>query len=63
MENLVENQDEHYNLINRLVEINNQLEQLWIYHPLNPHKLDIVNTYSVLENELGRIKCEIEKGF
>jgi hypothetical protein len=63
MENLVENQDAQYDLINRLVEINNQLEQLWVYHPLNPHKLDIEDTYSVLKNEMEKIKCKIDEKF
>jgi len=48
-------------LINDLIAVSNVMDELWHYHPDNPHKKDIVHEYKVLEEIQNDVEREIRE--
>tara|TARA_R110000744_G_scaffold320805_1_gene426932 strand:- start:1090 stop:1287 length:198 start_codon:yes stop_codon:yes gene_type:complete len=55
--------DEHAEMLNRLFEIEDQIQELWTYHPENPDAVDIVIEFNELQREASTIESYLqEKG-
>jgi len=55
-----EKQKEKAQLINDVIFYSKRLEDLWRYHPENPKRLDVVEEYNYLKNEIKFLEKEIE---
>jgi len=55
-----EKQKEKAQLINDVIFYSKRLEDLWNYHPENPKRLDVVEEYNYLKNEIKFLEKEIE---
>jgi hypothetical protein len=55
-----EKQKEKAQLINDVIFYSKRLEDLWQYHPENPKRLDVVEEYNYLKNEIKFLEKEIE---
>jgi len=55
-----EKQKEKSQLINDVIFYSKRLEDLWNYHPENPKRLDVVEEYNYLKNEIKFLEKEIE---
>ena len=50
-------------MLNRLFEIEDQIQELWTYHPENPDAVDIVIEFNELQREASTIESYLqEKG-
>ena len=47
---------EKADLINRLMEIEEQLQDLWEYHPDNPNGVDVVDQFNKLQRDASGIE-------
>jgi hypothetical protein len=56
-----EKQNLKANLINDVIFYTNRLEDLWQYHPENPKKLDVVDEYNALKNEIHLLEDRIQQ--
>tara|TARA_R110000772_G_scaffold175032_1_gene286901 strand:- start:1188 stop:1385 length:198 start_codon:yes stop_codon:yes gene_type:complete len=55
--------EEHAEMLNRLFEIEDQIQELWTYHPENPDAVDIVIEFNELQREASTIESYLqEKG-
>jgi hypothetical protein len=51
---------EKVDLINRLMEIEEQLQDLWEYHPENPDGIDIVAMFNDLQRDAATIESYLQ---
>jgi hypothetical protein len=51
---------EKADLINRLMEIEDQLQDLWEFHPDNPDGVDIVTTFNDLQRDASTIESYLQ---
>ena len=51
---------EKVDLINRLMEIEEQLQELWDYHPDNPNGVDIVAAFNDLQRDAATIESYLQ---
>ena len=55
--------EEHAEMLNRLFEIEDQIQELWTYHPENPDAVDVVIEFNELQREASTIESYLqEKG-
>ena len=47
---------EKVDLINRLMEIEDRIEELWEFHPDNPDAIDIVEEFNKLQRDAAGIE-------
>ena len=47
---------EKVDLINRLMEIEERIEELWEFHPDNPDALDVVDEFNKLQRDASGIE-------
>ncbi len=47
---------EKADLINRLVEIEDRIEELWEFHPDNPDAIDVVDEFNKLQRDASGIE-------
>ena len=47
---------EKVDLINRLMEIEERIEELWEFHPDNPNAIDIVDEFNKLQRDASGIE-------
>lgn len=52
---------EKADLINALVEIEDRIDELWEYHPENPHRIDVEDEFERLQMTAVGIKTRIEE--
>lgn len=48
-------------LINDLIQLNTILEEVWSYHPDNPSRIDVEDTYNMLVNQISNLKKIIDE--
>jgi len=51
---------EKANLLNRLLEIEEQLQDLWEFHPDNPDAVDVVIRFNDLQRDASTIESYLE---
>jgi len=51
---------EKADLINRLMEIEEQIQDLWEFHPDNPNAIDIVTRFNDLQRDASTIESYLE---
>jgi len=51
---------EKADLINRLVEVEEQIQDLWEFHPDNPNAVDVVTKFNDLQREAHSIESYLE---
>ena len=51
---------EKADLINRLMEIEEQIQDLWEFHPDNPNAIDIVARFNDLQRDASTIESYLE---
>ena len=51
---------EKADLINRLVEVEEQIQDLWEFHPDNPNAVDVVTKFNDLQREASSIESYLE---
>jgi len=51
---------EKANLLNRLLEIEEQLQDLWEFHPDNPDAVDVVTRFNDLQRDASTIESYLE---
>ena len=51
---------EKADLINRLIEIEEQIQDLWEFHPDNPNAVDIVTRFNDLQRDASTIESYLE---
>lgn len=51
---------EKADLINRLVEVEEQIQDLWEFHPDNPNVVDVVTKFNDLQREASSIESYLE---
>ena len=51
---------EKADLINRLMEIEEQIQDLWEFHPDNPNAVDIVTRFNDLQRDASTIESYLE---
>ena len=56
-----EKQELKIELVNEAIFLNDRLEDLWLYHPENPKKIDVVWEYNNIKNELDLIEDRIQQ--
>jgi len=47
---------EKVDLINRLMEIEDRIEELWEFHPDNPDAIDVVDQFNKLQRDASGIE-------
>ena len=47
---------EKVDLINRLMEIEDRIEELWEFHPDNPDAIDVVDEFNKLQRDASGIE-------
>ena len=47
---------EKVDLINRLMEIEERIEELWEFHPDNPNAIDVVDEFNKLQRDASGIE-------
>jgi len=48
-------------LVNDLIAVSTVMEELWDYHPDNPHKKDVVKEFDILKNIKSDILEEMDE--
>lgn len=51
---------EKADLINRLIEVEEQIQDLWEFHPDNPNVVDVVTKFNDLQREASSIESYLE---
>ena len=51
---------EKADLLNRLFEIEEQLQDLWEFHPDNPNSVDVVTRFNDLQRDASTIESYLE---
>jgi len=55
--------EQYSEMLNRLFEIEEQIAELWTYHPENPNAVDVVIEFNELQREASSIESYLqEKG-
>jgi|VirMetMinimDraft_7_1064189.scaffolds.fasta_scaffold92837_4 hypothetical protein len=52
---------EKADLINALVEIEDRIDELWEFHPDNPHRVDVEDEFHRLQATVVAIQTRIEE--
>lgn len=47
-------------LINKLIDLGNESDSLWEYHPDNPNKIDVVKNYNAIKSEMELLEEQIK---
>jgi hypothetical protein len=53
-------ENNHINLINDLIILNNEIESTWAYHPENPNRIDPVHYHAILVEKADQLEAKIE---
>jgi hypothetical protein len=48
-------------LINHLIDLSNEINTTWSYHPENPNRIDPVMYHSVLVEKASKVEAEIDE--
>jgi hypothetical protein len=51
---------EKVDLINRLMEIEERIEELWEFHPDNPDGVDVVDQFNKLQRDASTIESYLQ---
>ena len=55
--------EETANMLNRLIQIEDELQMLWDFHPDNPDAIDVVSRFVELQRDASSIESYLqEKG-
>ena len=46
----------HVEIINHLIDLTNEITDVWKYHPENPNRIDVVQYHEILVNKIAEIE-------
>jgi hypothetical protein len=52
--------EQYAEMLNRLFEIEEQIAELWTYHPENPNAIDVVVEFNELQREASTIESYLQ---
>jgi hypothetical protein len=47
-------------IVNNIIFLTQRMEEMWVYHPDNPQKLDIVNEYETMNGEIDKLQSQLD---
>ncbi len=47
-------------IVNNIIFLTQRMEEMWVYHPDNPQKLDIVNEYETMNDEIDKLQSQLD---
>ena len=53
--------EQYSEMLNRLFEIEEQIAELWTYHPENPNAVDVVIEFNELQREASSIESYLQE--
>ena len=53
-------ENNHIDLVNDLIILNNEIESAWAYHPENPNRIDPIHYHAILVEKADQLEAEIE---
>jgi len=54
-------ENQHIDQINRIIDINNAISEVWSYHPENPNRIDPVSYHAILVAKLEKMEQELKE--
>jgi hypothetical protein len=54
-------ENQHIDQINRIIDINNAIGEVWSYHPENPNQIDPVSYHAILVAKLEKMEQELKE--
>lgn len=52
--------NQHIDMVNRIIDMNNAIEEVWNYHPENPNRIDPVQYHAILLAKLEKLEQELK---
>jgi hypothetical protein len=49
-------ENKHVEIINHLIDLTNEITDVWKYHPENPNRIDVVQYHEILVNKIAEIE-------
>ena len=46
----------HSEIINHLIDLSNEIGDVWKYHPENPHRIDAVKYHKILASKIAEVE-------
>jgi len=53
-------QNKQIDMVNDLINLNNEIENTWAYHPENPNRIDPIHYHSVLVEKADQLEAKID---
>ena len=54
-------ENQHIDKINYIIDINNEIGEVWAYHPENPNQIDPVSYHAILVAKLEKMERELKE--
>ena len=49
-------ENKHAEVINYLIDLTNEITEVWKYHPENPNRVDVVQYHEILVNKIAEVE-------
>jgi len=53
-------ENQHVNMINQLIDLTDEITEVWKYHPENPNRIDVVQYHETLVNQIQQLEEKID---
>jgi hypothetical protein len=52
-------ENKQIDMVNDLINLNNEIESTWAYHPENPNRIDPIHYHAILVEKADQLEAEI----
>ena len=53
-------ENNHIDLVNDLIILNNEIESAWAYHPENSNRIDLIHYHAILVEKADQLEAKID---